>query len=510
LANLNFAQGHQIDARYIIDSSLGKGGMGVVYRAYDQLVDEDVALKFMHPRRLRSERAQQRFIREAQIARRLRHENIVAVHDVSSTTEGILYLSMEFLQGQSLRTMLRDKRKERRLLDVRLAVRLMSQVLDALDYAHRTVVHRDIKPENVMLMPGEHVKVLDFGLAIAVDVETPETAPEMPQQGVVGTKAYASPEQVSHHAVDHRADIYTAGLLFRELLTLRTPKEEPRDVTATREDVSPSLLRVLKKALHEEKANRWQSAREFNTNLLSAFDTSYRRAAVPEAQAAKGKRASTEDMVYMEGGSFLMGNDAVRTEAPQTEVTVTPYYIDKWAVTNGQYRSYVEATGATAPKFWRQTKFNGSEQPVVGITWEQASAFAEWAGKKLPTEAQWEFAARGKANRKYPWGAEEPASTQCNFGDYMGMPSNITMHEEGATPEGVCDMAGNVNEWTCDEYLPYSTAGKASKKKHGSPRRAARGGAWDSPPEDLRCSARKGIFPESTETTVGFRCVLPA
>ncbi|MBN1966291.1 MAG: protein kinase, partial [Anaerolineae bacterium] len=142
--DVRFEAGETVAGRYRLERQLGRGGMAVVYHAQDLLVGEAVALKFMLPRLLRTQKGQRLFIHEAQVARRLRHENIVAVHDVGRTPEGVLYLSMEFLEGRSLRDFLRQRRLERRLLSVRYAVRILQQVLDALDYAHRMVVHRDI------------------------------------------------------------------------------------------------------------------------------------------------------------------------------------------------------------------------------------------------------------------------------------------------------------------------------------------------------------------------------
>jgi formylglycine-generating enzyme required for sulfatase activity/tRNA A-37 threonylcarbamoyl transferase component Bud32 len=510
ILNITFQEGDRISDRYVIGKAIGSGGMGVVYDAHDELVDEVVALKFMNPRMLRTQRGQKLFIQEAQVARRLRHENIVAVHDVSSTTEGILYLSMEYIRGQSLRKFLRRHRKERRLVPVRLVVTLTSQILAALEYAHRTVIHRDIKPENVMLLPGEHVKVLDFGLAKAVDEEAvaPVEDPEK-RQRVIGTLAYAAPEQRRHRPIDLRADLHSVGTVMHEMFTLRTPMDEPATVSQVRSDVSPSLLAVLDKAVQEEKEARWQSAAEFRAALEGAFEGSYRRVAVPNRVARTEQEVSTEGMVYLEGGSFLMGNDEVPDEAPEFEAFVEPFYMDAHPVTVGEYAAYLKATDAPEPKFWRVPELNGQDQPVVGVSWNEACEYAAWAGKQLPTEAQWEFAARGRGNRRYPWGHLDPDSTRCNFGDYLGMPSIVSMHEGGMTPEGIQDLAGNVYEWTEDAFEPYRHRQQGGGESD-SPRRVVRGGSWHSGPLELVCSHRKGLFPESRLTTVGFRCVVPA
>ncbi len=508
---LSFETGQRIADRYIIEGPLGKGGMGVVYKAEDTLVQESVALKFMKPELLRTERGQHLFIREAQVARRLRHENIVAVHDVSWTYDGILYLSMEFAAGQSLREFLRTHRIERRLIDVRMGVRLMGQMLCALEFAHRSVVHRDIKPENVMLLPGEHIKVLDFGLAKAVQEEAIESQRSAGRsRNLVGTLAYAAPEQFRAVEIDGRADVYSAGLVLYELFTLRTPLDEQLPVTKVRSDVSPSILAVLEKSVREDREQRWASAREFREALEAAFDSSYQRTVARVGVADREEPVSTEGMIFQEGGLFLMGSNEDPTESPEVEVQVDPFWVDTHPVTNEEYERFLKATAHPEPKYWHDPQFNGPAQPVVGVSWSDARDYADWAGKTLPNEAQWEFTARGKDNRRYPWGNMPPDTTRCNYREYLGMPSMVRMHEGGATPEGVEDLAGNVHEWTSDAYVPYSAQRARTEAVGSAPRKSARGGCWNSSPEELRCTARKGIFPEAREVTLGFRCVLSA
>ncbi len=509
-ANLDYERGDRVTDRYVIREFVGKGGMGVVYKAQDTLVDETVALKFLHPKLLSTEKGQRFFIQEAQIARRLRHENIVAVHDVSWTVEGILFLSMEYVEGQSLRDFLRGHRKERRYISIRLAVAFTSQILRALEYAHRSVIHRDIKPENVMVLTGERIKVLDFGLAKAVQEEVLQEASESTEsKKVIGTLAYAAPEQVKKLTMDARADIYAVGLILRELLTLRTPIEEQVPVERAREDVAPSLLSVLEKAMMPERERRFATARDFRRALNKAFDESYRRQTEAITVATRSDNAtSTEGMVFLDGGSFLMGSNNSEVEAPEEEVTVAPFWMDVYPVTVAQFSEYLQATGAAEPKFWRDPMYNGPQQPVVGVSWMEAAAYAAWAGKELPSEMQWEFAARGRENRLYPWGNHGPDSTVANYNDFLGMPSIVTMHEEGATPDGIFDLAGNMYEWTADPFVPYQKQRTNPKGAAEAPRRSLRGGSWSSPPNELQSTFRKGLFPEAQVPTVGFRCVI--
>ncbi len=509
--DIQFSQGDRIADRYTIDSQIGKGGMGAVYKARDTLIDEEVALKFMHPKVLKTQRGQQLFIKEAQVARRLRHENVVSVHDVSTTPEGVLYISMEFLNGMSLREYLRKHRNNRKLLDVRFVINITLQVLAAMEYAHKMIVHRDLKPENIMLLPGETAKVLDFGLALNVEDDVQPTETDPAKRGrVIGTAVYASPEQHRHQPVDFRSDLYTMGLILHEMLTLRTPADEPVTIMEVRTDVAPSIVEIVHKAVNKDKDLRWQSARDFRKTLATCYDKAYQRHEVREIKSASGMRVSTENMIYQDGGSFLMGCNDITEERPEFEAHVDPFYIDKYPVTVEEYGHFLEATDHPQPKFWEDHDLNGPRQPISGLTLEDAMAYARWIGKLLPTERQWEFAARGRENRKYPWGNLDPDTTRCNFGDYLGMPSIVSMHDTGATPEGVNDMAGNIHEWTLDGFVPYNPTNGGDNTQSDDPRRVVRGGSWHSDPQELRTTSRKGLFPQSQLTTVGFRCVLPA
>ena len=505
---LVYAPGVRMSDRYEIQEQIGQGGQGAVYRAWDSLIGEFVALKFIKPQLLQTQRGQRMFIREAQIARRLRHDHIVAVHDVGRTPEGILYLSMECIRGHSLRLLLAERRKTLNLVSVRVAVRIIEQVLEALHYAHRSVVHRDIKPENIMVLPGEKVIVLDFGLARAIDIEASESG-TLTTVSLIGTKAYAAPEQRKTAEIDLRTDIYSTGLVFHELLTLRTPVDKPVRVQDIRQDVSPSILETLARALQEDRANRWQSAAEFRETLLEAYRASYERPATQPALEMETEHnvASTDGMVFLPGGSFLMGSNDDPEEYPEFEANVDPFYIDMYPVTMRQYNEFIKASGRPKPRYWNDARFGGAEQPVIGVSWEDAQAYAQWVGKQLPTEMQWEFAARGQANRKYPWGSSEPDPTRANYADNLGMTSIVGMHEDGVTPDGIHDLAGNVYEWTQDWFLPYPAQGDLQNARE-TPRRSARGGSWKTGPRTLQCTHRIGLFPETQDNTVGFRCVL--
>jgi len=183
--------------------------------------------------------------------------------------------------------------------------------------------------------------------------------------------------------------------------------------------------------------------------------------------------------------------------------------MDRMPVTVSQYGRYLRETGAPPPKFWEDAEVHGDDQPVVGVSWHEALAYANWAGKTLPTEAEWEFAARGQENRRYPWGNLPPDRNRCNYDNNLGLPTFTLMHEEGATPEGLLDMAGNVSEWTMDPYAPYQYFRRNPKGAEQAPKRTARGGSWESPAEELTTTCRRGFFPDTQLKTLGFRCVIP-
>jgi serine/threonine-protein kinase len=508
-SHTEFAAGDVVNERYRIQKFIGKGGMGVVYLADDTLVKESVALKFLRPDLLQTARAKRLFLQEAQIARRLRHEHIIAVHDISATAAGILFFTMEFAEGKAIRTLLMEQRQQRKYLPVRLVHTIALQVLSALSYAHRLVVHRDIKPENIQLLPNERIKVLDFGLAIAVEEEETLLTASRSKSKIMGTLAYAAPEQLFHTPVDARTDLYALGLVLRELLSLKTPIELPPEEPLVRDDVPPDYLSVINKAVRKDKNDRWQSAAEFSNALQASFDQSFFIVTSEHVPAASSAVPTREGMVLLEGGRFLMGSNLVPECAPEREVEVAPFWMDIYPVTVKEYARFIEETGAEKPAFWSNPQFNGDDQPVVGATWEEARAFARWAGKELPTEAQWEFAARGTENRKYPWGSLRPEPSRCNFNRYLGMPSIVSMHEEGRTPQGIFDLAGNVYEWTRDPWRPYCARPDSAEAAEVRPRKAIRGGCYESAAAEMTTSWRKGEFHNVRLATLGFRCVIP-
>ena len=213
--------GVTIGGRYTLLEKIGEGGMGVVYRAQDAATPEPVAIKLLLPEFCRIGEVAQRFHREALAMRRLTHPNIVRVVDFGKLDSGALYLVMELLAGESLADVVRKQGP----MPSERVMHIATQMLGALGHAHdQGVIHRDLKPENVVLLPGDGVKILDFGIAKIRDDSTQSEMIKLTQAGLtVGTPEYMSPEQAGGLEVDARADLYSCAVLLFEMLTGRRP-----------------------------------------------------------------------------------------------------------------------------------------------------------------------------------------------------------------------------------------------------------------------------------------------
>jgi eukaryotic-like serine/threonine-protein kinase len=266
--------------RYRIESVLGRGAMGVVYRAHDPEIDRRVAIKLVRADLLDgAERADfiARFRHEAQAAGRCTHPNIVTIYDFA-TYEGNPFLAMEFVDGVTLKQICQPGAR----LAPADAVLIVSQMLDALRAAHEMgVVHRDIKPANIMLVGGRQVKVTDFGISRL-------ESSELTQEGAaIGTPSYMSPEQCRGTTVDQRSDLFSTGVVLYELLSGERPftgrnfaevtrsvlNDAPRDLTAGEVAISPALQAVITRALAKAPAARFATAAEMAASLRATLQT---------------------------------------------------------------------------------------------------------------------------------------------------------------------------------------------------------------------------------------------
>ena len=258
-------------SHYKILSELGRGGMGVVYKAEDTKLERTVALKFLAPHLLEDEEGRARFIREAKAAAALDHPNICTVHEIDEV-EGETFIAMAFIEGQSVK----DKLKERPL-KLEEALDITVQTAQGLQAAHeKGVVHRDIKGANLMVTPQGQVKVMDFGLA-----QLAEGSKLTKTQTMLGTPAYMSPEQARREPTDRRTDVWSLGVVLYEMVTGRVPfegerqeavvyaigNEEPEPITALRVGVPTELDFIVSKAMAKDAADRYQHVEEMVVDL---------------------------------------------------------------------------------------------------------------------------------------------------------------------------------------------------------------------------------------------------
>ncbi len=273
--------GRTLDQKYYLESKLGVGGMGTVYRAGRLLIGDWVAVKVLHQDQMADPRALERFRREAQIASRLRHPNVVTVYDFGVSGEGQSYLVMDLAEGESLGSLI----ERQGALTEADATEIIRQVCAALDEAHRQgVVHRDIKPQNIIVQTipeGLQVKVLDFGSAASLDV----SANRLTRTGaIIGTPHYMSPEHCLGEDLDGRSDIYSLGIVLFEMLTGVVPfdsptptaivikhvNDQPPPPRVLNPNISPAVESVALRALEKRRDARPQTAEEMARELIAA------------------------------------------------------------------------------------------------------------------------------------------------------------------------------------------------------------------------------------------------
>jgi len=217
----------------------------------------------------------------------------------------------------------------------------------------------------------------------------------------------------------------------------------------------------------------------------------------PSATSAYPEVAAPEGMVYVLGGPLRVGrDDGEENERPAHVVNIKPFFIDRTEVTNEQYQKFVAETGYAAPPSWKDNRFpEGAETlPVTDVTWEDAAAYATWAGKRLPTEEEWEFAARGPDDRRiYPWGEEwiaDTANVKADANDQRQL-APAGQFPKGASPFGALDLSGNVWEWTASDYVAYP-GGKITPRPGYTNLKVIRGGSYDTIAKDATATFRVG------------------
>jgi serine/threonine protein kinase len=509
---------------YRIDTVLGEGGMGVVYRAHDTARDRVVAIKCLHTNLAGDPQIRRRFAREARVLAALGHPNVVAVYDFVEH-EHILGIVMEYVDGVSLVQHLKRWRGRVPFDELKS---LFGGVLDAIEEGHRQgIIHRDLKPDNILVMVGEAgvcPKVVDFGIAKILEGTTYTMT-----GAFLGTCAYMSPEQVQGlHQVDRRADIYSLGATLYQLTTGVVPFESdnyftvmmahvnqvPRPPSELRPDVPPALERLILDALAKSPEDRPPSCDAFHERLDAALVGVVLETLAPKHSSLPPviRDSHGEEMVLVPSGPFQMGPE-------RRKVHLDAFYLDRTPVTNRQFKAFVDVTGyrpKDAERFLSHFRFGkippGQEQhPVTYVSWEDARAYAQWAGKRLPTEAEWEKAARGTDGRKYPWGRADPGAHRAHYGNARSGPVPVGSFPEGASPYGILDLAGNIWEW-CEDFDDPSFYLDGPEHNPRNTRRGERallvmrGGSFMYEARSLRCFARRSLEAHYRFADGGFRC----
>ena len=279
------------DGKYIIESLIGSGAAGAVYRATHRELRRTVAIKILHPHYQQDPQFMTSFRGEALAASQLDHPNVMRVLDFDQEPDGLIYIVMEYLSGRTLQSLLDEERR----LPAERAVEIMIQVCAALSVAHdHGIIHRDIKPDNIMLVPSrndegttfELVKVCDFGIAALENPRAEDAELAATEHVIAGTPEYMSPEQARGNEVDARSDVYACGICLYELVTGRPPflgdnpaeilvkqlEETPKAPSQIIKGLDPLLEEVILRAVQKDPEKRHQSAREMRVELKELID----------------------------------------------------------------------------------------------------------------------------------------------------------------------------------------------------------------------------------------------
>ncbi len=539
---------------YAVERPLGEGGFAVVFLVRDLALKRSLAVKVLSPDMITSKTVLERFRREAETVAQLSHPNIVPLYFIGQR-DNLLYLAMQCVDGGSIA----DRLKTEGRLPVDDAVRITCEVASALAHAHkRGVVHRDIKPANVLVdAESGRSLVTDFGIARTADASA-LTATGM----MVGTPAYLSPEQVTGDASDHRVDIFALGVMAYEMLAGRIPYDAstpgaammkrlggpPESVRTVRAEVPEHVAAAITGCLAADPADRIQSAgeviRAFQGEIVTTGGRATRNVPIPrranrtlrtaiaalillalggaawwstrstapsaDSVVPAGASATTDStMVPVTAGDYVIGSDAgPALVRPRHAAHLDAFSIERTEVTVGDYEKFVVATHAPAP--WTGATPD-ARLPVTRVPWGDAANYCAWkfpSGGRLPTELEWEAAARGRAGNEYPYGSAPEAARANTASARRGGVSPVGSFPRGATASGIQDMSGNVWEWTSSAMGAYPGAARMSDSL--ARYRVIRGGAFDTS-DSLATGWMRGYQKETATPAelpnTGFRCV---
>jgi uncharacterized protein YndB with AHSA1/START domain/predicted Ser/Thr protein kinase len=351
---------------------LGQGGMGMVYKGRQPFLDRFVAIKVIRPDLQAVDGFQERFLREARTLAKLRHPYIVSVFDVYQA-EGLHCLVMEYVEGTSLRQLLADGSiTQRDVLD------FVPQITEALQHAHEAgVVHRDIKPENVLVDARGRVRLVDFGLATLFETGAQAQARGPDDDRVVGTLRYMAPEQITMpRAVDHRADIYSTGVVFYEMLARELPGPD-RVPPSRKAATDPRLDPIVLRALERERDSRYQEARLMHLDLTNLTRT-------PESTARiEAHIPAPPEQVF---ALWIDPDRMADWYAPSDDFGPTTGEVDPRV--GGRYRIGMLLPGQTEPRFVSGQYCRVDAPRTLSFTWAWEPHKAGWPETQVTVEFQ--------------------------------------------------------------------------------------------------------------------------
>jgi serine/threonine protein kinase len=540
--------------KFEILETLGQGGYGIVYRVKDTILNVERALKVLHPVLLADPTFIERFKREAQIMARLDHPHIVPVYEMDQISEHV-YISMKYVPAGSLKDVLKHQGR----LSFDRALEITKQIASALEYAYQQpekLIHRDIKPSNILFEKDGSVRLSDFGFAKALS--SADSISLSASGGMIGTPNYMAPEIWRGKGATAATDVYSLACVFYEMITGEmlfsgeTPADimtkhvldEPKFPTDWSVGIPDGINGVLGKAFSKDTGLRYNTAKKF-IDALNGLKKDSQGIIVPTIIIEN--RLIDEHGIPMKlipSGAFMMGeqegvgfrecqkyfNDCKEYwfdgESPVHNVWLDDYYIDVYLVTNRQFVKFLNVSNYDWNNYSIITEIRqysgkwvvekGHEEfPVTCVSWYDAQAYCEWRGVRLPTEAEWEKAARGGLSRKrYPWGDEKPICLQGakNGANYQECRENGIVRIGSYAPNGygLFDMAGNVWEWVADWYDDSYYIQSHERNPRGpytGEERVLRGGSWDDDASDLRVAFREWNDPIQSGPHFGFRCV---
>jgi formylglycine-generating enzyme required for sulfatase activity len=551
-------EGCGIDGKYFLCDLIGVGGSAGVFSAEHVIggrARRDVAVKLIE--RIRGSEQEQ--LEELVVSLVLSHPNILRCHDAGCTkllqTE-LLYLVMERAEAN----LSGYTRHHTLTLDDQLAI--FRQIAQGLHYLHNHsshYVHRDIKPGNVLRV-GDVWKLADFGIMQQLRGLTTVMTLQNP-----GTFPFMSPE-ANDGKITPAWDVWSLGVLMVNCLTGEYPFRQTQEKTlvqSIREDepyfaspIPPHLEGVIQGCLTKDYRKRWTAEQVAQSLASVPTEGSASPIAAPPSKLVTSHITALSDqlppitlmnsteLVHIPAGEFWMGSNERNDEKPPHRVWLKGYFIARTQVTVRAFKQFCAETGRPmpdAPDFnpnWRH-----EDHPMVNVSWFGAVDYCEWLSRisgysiGLPTEAQWEKAARGADERRYPWGnAWDPHRLHCSKqkGGDAGGTCPVGYFPSGGSRYGVLDLAGNVWEWCADWYdatYYQECVGQGVVSDPGGPEedhgvimvlaqvlggakrrnyiaRAVRGGSWFASNPDAFCGAyRSGVAPDELSPTVGFRCV---